>query len=119
MSISNQTIYDYDNSTFVNQTLDQFLDSIGDVWYLDLVYMCLFPIISFFGIIFNAANVWIFFHKDFAQPNFFYFRITSIFYLIHSFWIAAYGICASPRYMPYSNTYIITLVQLIYIPLGK
>jgi hypothetical protein len=107
------------SSNFSNQTLDQFLDSIGDVGPVDLVYLYLLPFIGVSGTIFNIINLWIFSHKEFSQPSFFYFRVMSGFHLIDTMLVIAYGICFSPRYLPRVNTYYTALVQLIYIPIGK
>jgi len=116
---TSQSDYDY-NDTIQNLTFDEFINSIGGNWETDLVYFYLFPVISVVGIVFNVTNVLIFFrHKDFSQENFFYFRVTSVCYLIHSSAVMAYGLCTSPRFWPFGNLYMIIIVQISYIPLGN
>ena len=107
------------NSSSLNQTFDEFLDSIGDVGPVDLVYLYLLPFIGVSGTIFNIINVWIFSHKDFSQPSFFYLRVMSGFHMVGTMSAIAYGICFSPRFLPRVNTYAIAVVQLIHVPLGK
>ena len=116
---TNQSDYEY---TYIiqNLTFNEFINSIGGNWETDLVYFYLFPIISVVGIVFNVTNILIFFHhKEFAQENFFYCRVTSVCYLIHSFLAMAYGLCTSPRFWPFGNSYIIIIVQISYIPAGN
>ena len=116
---TNQSNYDY-NESIPNLTFDEFIDSIGGNRYIDLVYFYFFPVISVVGIVLNVTNILIFFrHKEFAQENFFYFRVTSVCYLIHSFLAMAYGLCTSPRFWPFGNSYIIIIVQISYIPAGN
>ena len=104
----------------LNQTFDQFLNSLNDIWLIDIVYLYIFPLISISGTLFNILNLWIFSHKDFAsQPSFFYLRVMSGFHLVCTILVIAYGICFSPRFLPRVNTYYTSLVQLIYVPIGK
>jgi len=107
------------NFTFQNQTFAEFLDSLGDIWLIDIIYLYIFPLIGLSGTIFNVFNVWIFYRREFDQPNFFYFRVMSAFYLADTILVNGYGICYSPRYLPKVNTYYTVLVQLIYVPIGK
>ena len=107
------------SSNISYQTLGQFLDSLGGFWFIDIIYLYLLPFIGVSGTIFNILNLWIFSHKEFSQPSFFYFRVMSGFHLVDTLLVIAYGICFSPRFLPIVNTYYTSLVQLIYIPIGK
>ena len=108
------------NTDFLNQTFAEFLDSIGYVWFVDMTYLTLFPIIGMTGTIFNIINAWIYSNKEFDQPFFFYFRLLSVVQCVYTFLAIAYGISYSPRYFPFgADSYILILVQLIYIPIGK
>lgn len=44
------------NRTYINLTFDQFLDSIDDIWLIDIAYLYIIPIIGIIGTIFNAIN---------------------------------------------------------------
>ena len=103
----------------LNLTFDQFLDSIGDISQIDIVYLYIFPVIGIIGTILNIINTRIFFHKKFDKPNFIYYKVISIAYLVDTVLVNAYGICYSPRYLPYPNTNITVMVQLIYVPIGN
>ena len=104
----------------LNQTFDQFLDSIGDIWQVNIVFLYIFPLIGVSGTIFNTLNLWIFSHKEFAsQPSFFYLRVMSGFHMVCTILVIAYGICYSPRFLPRVDTYYTSLVQVIYIPIGE
>jgi hypothetical protein len=106
------------NSSSLNQTFDQFLNSLSLFWLIDIVYLYIVPLIGISGTILNIINVWIFSHNDFGQPSFFYLRVMSGFHLVNTFLVIAYGICFSPRFLPRVNTYYTALVQLIYVPIG-
>ena len=88
------------NFSFKNQTFDEFFDSIGDVWLIDVIYLYIFPLIGVSGTIFNIINIWIFSQRDFSMSYFFYFRVLSAFFLIDTLLVNAYGICYSPRLLP-------------------
>ena len=107
------------NFSFQNQTFDEFFDSIGDVWIIDVIYLYIFPLIGVIGTIFNIINIWIFSQREFSMPYFFYFRVLSAFYLIDTILVIGYGICYSPRLLPKVNTELTVLVQLIYVPIGE
>ena len=108
------------NFSFKNQTFDEFFDSIGDVWLIDVIYLYIFPLIGVSGTIFNIINIWIFSQRDFSMSYFFYFRVLSAFYLIDTLLVNGYGICYSPRLLPLgANTQLTVLVQLIYVPIGE
>ena len=107
------------NNSFENTTFDEFLVSIGDIWLIDIIYLFILPLIGITGSILNAFSIWIFFLKDFTRKNFFLCQVLSVVNFICTFLTIAYGICFSPRYLPFSDTYIMTLVQLIYIPISE
>ena len=116
---TNHSDYDY-NESVQNLSFDEFVDSLGGNRYIDRAYFYIFPMISIVGIVFNVTNVLILFrHKEFSKENFFYFRVTSVCYLIHSFLAMAYGLCASPRFWPFGNLYMIIIVQISYLTVGN
>jgi len=107
------------NTTFENVTFDQFLSSIGDYWFIDVVYLFIIPTIGFMGTFLNLICIWIFYQKDFNQENFFYYRMLSIFDLIDNVLAIPYGICFSPRFLSFPNAYFMNIVQCVYKPISK
>ncbi len=105
--------------TYQNQTFDEYLDSIGDIWFIDIIYLYIFPFIGVCGTILNIINVWIFSHKEFKENLFFYIRVMSVLNLILTLFAIGYGICFSPRYLPKVNTYFTNIGQIIYISICK
>jgi hypothetical protein len=80
-------------------TFEDFLDSIGDVKIIDLIYLVVLPFIGLLGFFLNLTSMLIFFKNEFSHPMFVYYRVLTIFYASHLFFLFPYGICFSPRYL--------------------
>ena len=85
----------------VNFSTDRFLDEIGNILYIDILYEYIISTVSLVGVFMNIINIYIYFHKDFELPYYFYFKALSINGLVHCFFGIFYGLSSSPRYVPW------------------
>ena len=104
-----------DPNLILNLTLDEFLDSIGNILIIDIIYMYFNTTITFLGTFFSIICIWVFFHKDFNLSLYTYYKILSITSLVHEFFGFWYSLCYSPRFVPlkyqydcvdYGNTFV-------------
>ena len=64
------------------------------------------PCISVLGLILCSLSAFIFFHRKFKDPVFFYYRLICLLYIFHLLIGIPYGLVYSPRYFRQLNTYI-------------
>jgi hypothetical protein len=86
-------------------SLDQLLNSLGYDLSKTIIASFVVPSISLLGICLCSLSAWIFFHKNFKDPVFFYYRLLCIVYIIHLVHNIPFGIFFIPRYFPNINTY--------------
>jgi len=118
--MSNQSLY---NDSIINcsstplpviPSLDQLLDSLGFNPWVTIIASFVLPTISFLGIILCSLSAWIFFHKNFKDPVFFYYRLLCIVYIIHLIHNIPRGLLYSPRYFTNINTYLSSIYLIYY-----
>ena len=117
MSNQNKT-----NSSFASNpetpSLNQLVDSLGFDPWKTIIMSFVLPIISFLGLILCSISAWIFFHKRFKDPVFYYYRLLCLVYIIHLMHNIPRGILFSPRYLHNINTYISSLFLMYYSSLS-
>ena len=110
--INNESI---DPNLILNLTIDEYLDSIGNVLIIDILYMYVNTTVTILGTLLSGICIWIFFNKEFDQSFYLYYKILSINSFIHEFLGFWYSICYSPRFVPfkyqhacvdYGNTFV-------------
>jgi hypothetical protein len=93
-------ISEIDQNLILNVTLDEYLDSIGNILTIDILYASVITSITLLGTIFSILSIKIFFNGKFTQPFYIYYKIFSIISLLHLFFGFFYSICYSPRFVP-------------------
>ena len=97
-------------------SLDELLDSLG-FFPIDIyIYQLIIPAIGSIGFVLNFISLAIFFKKMFTAQTYDYFRIITISHLIQLLFAIPYGICFTPKYFPYMDSYSCAIVQSAYIP---
>lgn len=109
--------YKIDSNLILNLTLNKYLDLVGNIEVIDIIYMFVTSSISLIGSIFNFFCIWIFFSKDFTQSFYIHYRILSINSFLHDFFGFFYSLCVSPRYVPTNYQYFCVQVQYAFVPL--
>ena len=109
--------YKIDSNLILNLTLNKYLDLVGNIEVIDIIYMFVTSSISLIGSIFNFFCIWIFFSKDFTQSFYIHYRILSINSFLHDFFGFFYSLCVSPRYVPINYQYFCVQVQYAFVPL--
>jgi hypothetical protein len=96
-----------------NKTLDELLDSLGfDPWKTITATYGLFAF-NLSGAIFGMLSAWTFSRRQFYQePIFFYYRLLSLLFILHSLHNLPYAICYSPRYFPTIDTYVASIYMI-------
>jgi hypothetical protein len=106
------------NSSFTlvaeTPTLNQLLDSLGFDQWKTIISSFVLPAISFLGLILCSISAWIFYHKKFKDPVFYYYRLLCLVYIIHLMHNIPRGILFSPRYLPNINTYLSSIYLMYY-----
>ena len=82
-----------------NMTLNELLDSLGfDAWKTLTASFVLFSF-NLMGVVFSSVSFWIFTRRQFRRETvFFYYRLLSLVFLLHSLHSLPLAICYSPRY---------------------
>ena len=107
------------NQSEINSSsLNQLLDSLGFDPWKTIISSFVLPAISFLGLILCSISAWIFFHKKFKDPVFYYYRLLCLVYIIHLMHNIPRGILFSPRYLHNINTYISSLFLMYYSSLS-
>jgi hypothetical protein len=105
-------------SSMPNTMLNELLDNVGFVSWLNITNSFVLPSISIVGIIFCSISVRIFFKKQFCHPIFFYYRVLSFVYIFGLMINIPSGVLFSPRYFANIDTYSISVVQIYYSALS-
>ena len=99
-------------SAQITMSLDELLNKLGFDLFKTVITSFILPFINVLGTIFCSLSFWIFSHKKFKDPVFFYYRLLCIVYIIHLIHNIPRGLLYSPRYFPNMNTYLSSLFQL-------
>jgi hypothetical protein len=97
-------------------SLDQLLDSLGFSAWLTITSSFIISSINLIGILLCSLSAYIFYHRKFKDPVFFYYRLLCLIYILHLLHGIPFGPLFSPRYFPHINTYISSM-YLMYYPL--
>jgi hypothetical protein len=90
----------------LNFTLGEYLDFLGNLEYIDIGYLYLLTSIAFIGTILNIKCIVIFTTRDFSTLSlFYYYKVIAFNNALHCFIGIFYGLCLSPRYVPYEYQY--------------
>ena len=66
------------------------------------------------GAFFCSLSAYIFFHRKFVEPVFFYYRLLCLVYIFHLIQTIPYGLIFSPKYFPQLNTYYISIYMIYF-----
>jgi hypothetical protein len=105
MSNQNEIINSSLSLTTKMSSLDQLLDSLGFNSLKTMTVQIILPSFSFLGIITCSFSFWIFLHKNFKDPVFFYYRLLCLIYIIQLLHNIPLLLFFSPRYFPSMNEY--------------
>ncbi len=105
------------NESSMIYPLDDLLFSFG-YWPISVqTYGIIIPVIAFIGFILCTLSLGIFYKKKFSASIYWYFRVITIANLTQLAFAIPYGICYTPKYFPYMDSYLCAIVQCAYLPL--
>jgi hypothetical protein len=98
----------------MTKSLDELLDALGFDTFKIVMSTFVMSLINILGTLFCSLSAWIFFHRRFHHPIFFYYRLLCIVYIFHLVSNIPRGVFFSPRYFPNMNTYPNAWYQVVY-----
>jgi hypothetical protein len=96
-------------------SLDDLLNTLGFSQWITYTTSFIMPCISVLGLILCSLSAFIFFHRKFKDPVFFYYRLLCLLYILHVLIGIPYGLMFSPRYFPLLDTYMSSNYLVSYI----
>ena len=103
------------NSSFLLMSLDELLDSLSFYEWKTITTTFVLPFTSFVGLILCSLSSITFFHRNFKDPVFFYYRLLSLVYILNLIHGIPYGLLYSPRYLTFINTNWSSMYLIYYI----
>ena len=100
-------------------SLDMLLDSLGFNTWITVTSSFVLPIMSLIGTILCSLSAYIFFHRRFINPIYFYYRLLCIVYIVHLIHGIPFGLVFSPRYFPRINTYVSSIYLIYYVNISS
>ena len=94
--------------------LETLLATMGFYEWKTVTASFVLPIISLIGAFFCSLSAYIFFHRKFAEPVFFYYRLLCLVYIFHLIQTIPYGLVFSPKYFPQINTYYSSIYMIYF-----
>ena len=107
------------SNTITNVSLSQLIDRLGYISFNIWAYLAGIPVIGVLGLILCSINACILFRKVFRQPEYVYYRMITLIFILHLVLSIPYGICYTPLYMPLMDMQACSTLRIVYIPFSN
>jgi hypothetical protein len=99
-----------DSKSSTLPSIDVLMAKVGfQTWQAEIM-----PPINLLGAVFCSFSLWIFFRTAFSDPIYFYYKLLCFVNILNSLHNIPYGLSIWPLYLPWINSYVISVFTIFY-----